>query len=115
MFVDRLEIDLVPLHFLVQRRAIDAECLGGFLAIPAAGFQSLNDQMSFRFGECRLQRRAAQVSFDVGAVFLIGKHFFRQIRRGDMRRAAQDHGPLDDIYQFANIPNLAIMLMVQLS
>ena len=51
MLVHRLEVDVVALHLLVQRCAIDAEGFRSLLTVPAAGFQSLNDQVSFRFGQ----------------------------------------------------------------
>jgi hypothetical protein len=55
MLVNRFEIDFVTFHFLVQGCAIDAECLGGFLAVPAGAFQSLDDQLAFGLRERGLE------------------------------------------------------------
>lgn len=55
VLVHRFEVDAVALHFLVQRGPVDPECFGCVLAVPAVGFQCLDDQLSFRLRQRRLQ------------------------------------------------------------
>ena len=68
------EVDVEPLHFLVERGAVDAQLASRVLAIPAVGFQGVNDQLPFRTRECRLQIRTccpsdAVLEREFGAVF----------------------------------------------
>ncbi len=44
----RLVLDVVLLHLLVERRAVDAEQVGGPLAVPAVGLQRFEDELPFR-------------------------------------------------------------------
>ena len=55
---DRL-IDEQPvlLHLLVERRAVDVEDAGGFLAVPVQGLKRLDDDPLFGFLERFLQGR----------------------------------------------------------
>ncbi len=55
VLVDRLKIDIVAFHLFVKRRTVDAKSLRGLLSVPAAAFQCLDDQVSFRFGQSCLQ------------------------------------------------------------
>ena len=55
VLVNRLEVDLVSLHLLVERSAIDAQSASCLLAVPASAFQSLNDQLSFRLSQSHFQ------------------------------------------------------------
>jgi hypothetical protein len=45
-----LVLDAVLLHLLVERRAVDAQQAGRVLAVPAVGFQGVDDDLPLRLG-----------------------------------------------------------------
>lgn len=49
------EFDVVLLHLFIERRAVDAEQVGGLLAVPTVGLQRFEDELLFRSDQRRLE------------------------------------------------------------
>ena len=45
------ETDPVLFHFLVQRRSVDPQCVGGLLTVPSVCFQGFDNQLFFGRGQ----------------------------------------------------------------
>ena len=87
-----------PAHFLVERRAIDAQLIGRCVAVPVIFFQYLEDDLAFGTFESL---------FECLLTICLGKHqragsaglneVRRQVIESDARTATQEDGSLDYI------------------
>ncbi len=103
-------LDLVFLHFLIERRAVDPEGTGGVLTVPTVRFQSFHDELAFRFGHRSFETAAIGGQLEVlldGAMTADG---FRQIVHRDFIGLGQHNRPFDDIDQLSHVAGPIVLL-----
>src|SRR5688572_5657981 len=99
-----LILDVVLLHLAVERRPVQAQDLRGFLLVPVGALQGLQDrhfldlrQRAMRRDRELLSRRSAFLADSL-----------RKIGGDDLTRLADEHRPLDGIFQLAHVAGPAV-------
>src|SRR5436190_1721893 len=91
-----LEVDVEPLHLLVERGAVDPERAGRFLTVPAVRLKGLEDQLAFRMNESRLEGAAAESAAERDVLAGFDPHVFGEVGGGDQLVLREHDRPLDD-------------------
>ena len=114
---DRLiDQEVILLHFLVERGAVDVEHPRRLLAVPVEGLKGLDDDPFLRFfqgflqgPDAHLEVRPGRASAD-GACLAVVVEDRRQMARGDPGAVAEGDGSLNGGFELADVARPVVLL-----